>query len=137
MRELQADSLGSQLVNVATPEKCNSATIDKQRAQQDIDFALNERSQKVYQAQNNVSLATQDATITNQTAATNASIVLSTARQEAAAIAREYEAFGDVVASMMEAYGVDFAGLVVFLQNRLVGQSREVDLVLPGPDPLG
>jgi hypothetical protein len=131
LKEIQADALGSQLVDVETPAPWNAATSDKQRQQQEIDFALNERSQKVYQAQNNVSLATQDATITNQTAATNATIALSVAKQEAASITREYEAFGSVVVDMMETYGVDFAGLVRFLQNSLVTHSKEVDLVMP------
>lgn len=58
-------------------------------------------------------------------------IILNAANQEAAAIAKEYEALGVVVGAMVRQYGLGFGGLLAFLENRLVRTSANVDLVLP------
>jgi hypothetical protein len=128
---LRGRALGAQLVNVGVPPSWREATSDKQKAQQDIDFALNERQQQLAQANNTITLALQDARIINQTAATNVSITLANAQQSAAAVAAEYEAFGAVLLDMVEQYKLDPAGLIRMLQNNLVANSKSVDLVLP------
>lgn len=133
LKALKADALAAQLVNVDVPDDWRTATSDKQRSAQDIDFALNERAQAVAQAANNVVLAQQDALITNQSATTNISIVLTAARQSASAVAAEYKAFGDVLLDMMKIHKLNFAGLMAFLENMLVRASYDVDLVLPKP----
>lgn len=130
LKVLKADALAAQLVEVTVPAAWNTATSDKQRAAQDIGFALNERAQSVAQAANNVSLAQQDALITNQTATTNVNIALTAAHQNAAAVTAEYEAFGNVLVDMVQTYKLDFAGLMSFLENSLIRGSSSVDLVL-------
>ena len=132
LSELRADALAAQLVNVAVPEAWNAATSNKQRAQQDIDFALNERAQAVYKGNNNVTIARQDALITNQTAQTEISIILNAAREDASALAKEYEKHGEVLLDMVKQYNLTFGGLYAFLANSLVRGSKDVDLVLSG-----
>jgi regulator of protease activity HflC (stomatin/prohibitin superfamily) len=130
LKKLKADALAAQLVNVAVPEDWSTATSDKQRAQQDIDFALNERAQQVYIANNNVTLAEQDAKITNQTASTQINIILNAAKQDAAAIAKEYEKYADTLVEMVKQYKVPFGGLYALLENKLVRENTHVDLVM-------
>lgn len=132
LKQLKANALAAQLVNVQVPDTWSEATSQKQRAQQEIDFALNEREQSVAAAANMIVLAKQDALMANQTAMANVNVILATALQDAAAITAEYEAFGTVLYDMMKDYKLDFAGLMKFLENQLVANSQSVDLVLPG-----
>lgn len=129
---VNASSLATQLTNVAVPAEWSAAVQAKQASLQDIQYAINQRDQALYQAQNAVSLAEQQATIVEQTAAANVTVIEVTAAQRAEAVAAVYSSFADVAASYVESLGLSPAGVVALLTDRLL-DTHNTDVALPLP----
>jgi prohibitin 2 len=130
LKYLKADAIAAQLVNVEVPNDWNLAVSDKQKQQQDIVLASNERNQSLYQAQLNMSLAIQDALITNQTAMANITAIQNIAEQNSTAVIQQYSTLEQIFISMMVNYKLDFVGLVGFLKNQVVRLTPSTDIVM-------
>lgn len=121
LKSVNASALAAQLTNVAVPTVWNEAVFAKQRSESDISLANNQRSQILYLAQNNVSLADQDATITIQNAKSVVRIIEINAQQQALAIQAQYDKFTTVCQSLIKTLKISPMGLVTLLRNRVIG----------------
>lgn len=129
--DVNASALAAQLTNVGVPDAWNQAVFTKQQSDQDITLAENQRNQSVYQAQNNISLAQQDAAIVVQNIDTNVTIIGITAQQQASAIAAQYDNFADVCSTIVSTLNVTVNTLLELLTNRVLGSTgNTVDINL-------
>jgi hypothetical protein len=74
--------------------------------------------------------AIQDALIINQTASATIKSIQNIAIQNSTAIIQQYAAIEEVLLSMMSDYKLNFTGLITFLKNKIILNTRNIDLAL-------
>ncbi|EIE19402.1 hypothetical protein COCSUDRAFT_58690 [Coccomyxa subellipsoidea C-169] len=130
---LRADIMDVQLKNVQPPDAWKGAVASKQKAQQDILLAYNERDQALAKANRDLQLAQQTATILMQEAQTNATVIMQRAVNEAAAIRRTYQEQAEIAANITKTNGLSIDGYIAYLQNRLFEQQSSLDIAMDAP----
>ncbi|KAK9914913.1 hypothetical protein WJX75_002251 [Coccomyxa subellipsoidea] len=122
-----------QLKNVQPPDEWKAAVQSKQKAQQDIQLAFNERDQSLAKANGDLQLAQQSATILLQEAQTNATVILQRAVNNAEAIRRQYQEQAEIAANITKTNGLSIDGYIAYLQNRLMEQQDNLDIAMDTP----
>ncbi|BDA43660.1 hypothetical protein COCOBI_04-6730 [Coccomyxa sp. Obi] len=130
---LHADIMDVQLKNVQPPDQWKAAVASKQKAQQDILLASNERNQAIAKANGDLALAQQSAEIMLQEARTNATVILQNAVNQAAGIIAMYQQQADIAANITKTNGLSIDGYIAYLQNRLLEQQNSLDVAMDTP----
>jgi regulator of protease activity HflC (stomatin/prohibitin superfamily) len=121
-----ARAISLQLRDVSLPREYSNAVSEKQEAAQDIQLAINQRTQETTKAQTKLLNAKQQAKKTLDTATNEATVTLTEATLKAEETQFEFETEAAVLSRVKSDLNLTTEGLLAFLSNQLIEIASEV-----------
>ena len=122
-----------QLKNVELPSQYKSAVAQKQRAQEDITLAENQRVQQTTRAQTEKQVAEQEVDKLKANADTGAEIILTEAKLKANETLFAFEKETQVLKQAKEKFKLTSNGVLAYMTNQLYASVEDLNVVVGEP----
>lgn len=132
-----ASAVSLQLKNVDLPDEYTNAVSEKQQAEEGIDLARNQRLQETTKASTELLSAREEAKKINNTAVTEAELLLTEATLKAEEINFSYQTEAEVLISVRESLNLTSEGVLAYMSNRLYAAIPTLRVTAEQPAKLG
>lgn len=122
-----------QLRNILLPQKYKDAVSEKQRAEEDIALATNQRTQESTRAQTKLLAAQQEAEKILDKAYNDANVTIIEAELKAEETLFALEKERDVLVEAKEKFGLGPGGILAYMTNQLYGTAADLNVVMGEP----
>lgn len=122
-----------QLRNIELPQEYKTAVSDKQRAEEDINLAKNQRTQESTKANTQLLAAQEEARKILDKANNDAKVALTLAELKAEETAFAFEKEKEVLLQAKEDFKLGPNGIVAYMTNQLYAKKRNLNVVMGEP----
>lgn len=130
---IRAEANSLQLSNVDLPKLYTDAVSDKQRAEEDIALAINQRNQELTKAETGLKAAQEEATKITDNANNTAQITLTQARLKAEEITYTLTRQTEALKHAQDNLGLDSNGILAYMSNQLYENARSLKATIGEP----
>jgi prohibitin 2 len=122
-----------QLRNIELPQEYKTAVSDKQRAEEDINLAKNQRTQESTKANTSLLAAKEEAQKILDKANNDAKVALTLAQLKAEETAFAFEKEKEVLLQAKEDFNLGPNGILSYMTNQLYAKTTNLDIVMGEP----